>query len=746
MQKFLTSFVVLIALLLTTQLYPQDINPSGKKIDLGFDPSEFHRQEAQYKMAALERQIEREKQLTTETVTNWQEYDITYYDAYWYPDHASEWIYGEVGIYGYPTTAPLDSVIVNLSTSLTVDSVYNSAGNLIFDHADHHLTVSLDRIYASGEQFGFTVVYHGPPDDEDDPGMYFFEHNGTPFITTSTEPYYSRSWWPCNDIPLDKADSVDIRIRADNGLVVSSIGLIVSDIDNGDGTHTIHWRHRYPIVTYLVALAITEFDIWEDYYIYSPTDSMPIVNYVLPDFYDSSLAILGDTPNMLAVFADMFGEYPFLIEKYGHAHWGTGGGGMEHQTNTFLGAGCGEYVVVHEAAHQWWGDMITCRSWAHIWLNEGFASYCEALYYETVYGRDYYHAYMEAMEFFGSPPDGSIVIADTSAEWHFFSPNSYDKGAWVLHMLRRIIGDEHLFNIFKQYYNTFAYQSVATEDFQDICESVTGMDLDFFFQQWLYGDCYPIYTHSYYTEESPGGGWDTYVHLRQTHETEPLLFIMPLEIRINMYTGDSVDFPVYNDQDEQDFFVFHTDSEPRNIEIDPQNWVLNQSGWEPYGMRILNDDLSDGTQGEPYLDSIIAKGGYPGNEQICSIIDGELPQGLNLEPESGIISGTTYATGDITFTIEAADEQFPASYADTTAYTIYFAPITPRPGDANVDSGVDVGDAVFLINYIFSGGPAPEVPNWADANADCDINVGDAVYLIMYIFNSGPEPQMGCVE
>jgi aminopeptidase N len=721
----------------------QELTTPPRKVDEEYNPRIMHQEMAQRKAEALERRFEREKLLVSAAVTNWQEYDITYYDTYWYPDYGNQSIYGEVGIYGYPTVDLLDSIMLNLSNHLTVDSIYDASGNLVFTHEDDHLTVFLDHDYTPSEQFGFTVVYEGQPDTGFDnrAGMYFYTEGGSPLITTSSQPYGARQWWPCNDIPLDKADSLDIRIRAGNGYSATSNGIIVSDVDNGDGTHTVHWRHRYPITSYLVCLAIGDYAVWEDYYVYSPTDSMPIVNYVHPEHYDTSLVLFSVTAESIEIFADLFGEYPFINEKYGHTHYGSGGGGMEHQTNTFIGAHSWQPTVVHEAAHMWWGDLVTCRDWANIWLNEGFASYCEALYFEAKYGFDYYY-----MEYFETYTPHSIYVTDTSRASLIFSLRVYDKGAWVLHMLRHMVGDSLFFDIFAPYRDAFAYQTVVTEDFQAICESVTSMELESFFQQWIYGVGWPVYRHAFYTEEIPGGGWDTYIHIRQIQTTDPQVFAMPLDLRFHLYSGDSADFRVFNDQRDQDFFVFHTDDEPSNIELDPDNWVLEKNNWEQYRLRILNDSLSDGVQGEPYLDSVIAKGSYPGNDQHHVVIAGELPSGLNLEVVTGIISGTTYATGDFSFTIEVTDEVFPMSYADTMSYSIYIAPTDPRPGDANVDSEVSVGDVVFLINHIFKGGPAPEVPNWADANADCEVSVGDAVYLINHIFREGPAPQMGCVE
>jgi hypothetical protein len=745
MQTRIIALVTLFSVMITVPVVSQEIPVPKRDSRLGFSPREHINNLAAAKARQLERQWDFEKLLQSEAVTNWQEYDISYYDIDWRVDHINEIIYGEVGIYGFPTIAELDSVVVNLMNDLTIDSIYNSSGLMSFTHVANHVNVELGAIHTPQDQIGFTIVYHGHPGPGIDGmyGLYFTSSYGNPLIYNSSEPYHSRTWWPCNDIPIDKADSVDIRITIDNSLTASTNGVIISQADNGDNTHTTHWKHRYPIPTYLVCLGICNYQVWEQYYHYSPTDSMPIFNYVYPSAYTTSLETFSVTPYTLELFATLFGEYPFVDERYGHTHAPIGG--MEYQTNTFISSGASQETVVHEIAHQWWGDLVTCRDWPNIWLNEGFATYCEGLYYESIGGSELYHDYMYDITYLEYPPGYTIYVEDTSETWYIFTSRVYRKGAWVLHMLRHITGDEIFYDILDQYKAQYSFGTAVTEDFQQVCESVSGLDLEAFFQQWIYGRCQPTYRHAFYTEEAPGGGWDTYVHLRQIQTTDPPVFVMPIDLRINMYDGDPVDFVIQNDQREQDY-SFHTDNYPKNIELDPNKWTLSLSNWEQYGLRILTDSLSDGTQGEPYLDSIIFRGGYPGSDQICAVIGGEWPVGLSLEPYTGVISGTTYVSGDVSFTIEATDILFPGSFADTMVYSINFTPTTPRPGDANVDTEINIGDAVYIVQYIFNGGPAPAVSNWADINADCAINVGDVVYLISFVFKSGPDPQLGCVE
>jgi aminopeptidase N len=717
--------------------------PSSADNQLAERVRSFHDRLIQDRIRAVEKQRALETRYANEMVSNWAEYDITYYDLYLIPDFENQGISGEVGVYGRPTVSFLDSVMLNLLDDLTVDSVYGDAGILSYRHDSDHVTIYLDHAYSLGELFGFTVAYHGNPwGDPAYPGLSFYSHNGSPTVASLSEPFMSRAWWPCNDIPEDKADSVDVHITVSDGLEAVSNGLLASDVDNGNGTHTLHWRHRYPISTYLVCFAVADYVSWQENYAGDSRDSMPVINYVFPDQVNLSHSDLSYTLSAMGIFADRFGEYPFIAEKYGHTQV-QNYVGMENQTNTFLilGTSYPEQLVVHELAHQWWGDMVTCRDWHHIWLNEGFATYCEALYFEALYGSDYYRNYMIAMDNFA---DGSVYVEDTITETDIFNYRVYAKGAWVLHMLRYVVGDSVFFAILHAYREAYAYGTATTEDFQSICESVSGQDLTAFFQQWIYGIGRPYYRHAYYTEPSDSGGFDTYIAIRQDQETGPPVFVMPIDIKLRT-TGDTASFTLFNDQQEQNYVV-HTDSEVLSMYLDPDHWMLRDELWEQYRLRILTDSLSDGVQYEPYEDTIVVKGVYPGHDMVCEVISGELPPGWTLESSTGIISGENHKAGAFTFMVRATDEIYSESYRDSAEYTVDIVPGVEYPGDANADGDVNIGDAVYLVNYIFKGGPPPPIPNWADADADCAINIADAVYLINFIFKSGPEPQMGCVE
>jgi aminopeptidase N len=416
--------------------------------------------------------------------------------------------------------------------------------------------------------FEIQIAYNGHPPEGGFQGFSFDYHDGVPIVSTLSEPYYAHSWFPCKDLPYDKADSADISITVPDTLIAISNGILESLTYNSDGTATYSWQERYPIAVYLISLAVSNYK--EQEYCYTGLDGtqMPVNHWYYPDS-ESQTGNLPLTTEMIAFFAGLWGEYPFIKEKYGHAQF-SWGGGMEHQTCTSLG-GFGELLICHELAHQWWGDMITCANWKNIWLNEGFARYAEALWEEHKGGAEALQKYMKNINRPEVWQNSPLYITDTTSVSSIFNRLVYDKGAWVLHMLRHIVGEGIFWDIFPAYREAFYMDVVTTEDFQNICETVSGIDLDWFFDQWIYQIGQPEYTVNWSRGMVAGNDWRVTLNIEQTQYPQNL-FKMPLDIRVEFSEWDTL-FTVWDSLFTQQF-VMQFDDMPTNIEIDPDGRVL----------------------------------------------------------------------------------------------------------------------------------------------------------------------------
>jgi len=734
-------------------------------------PSQNHSLLASAKANKLE-SIRAKSAVARITFYDQSEYDVLYYKIYIAIDIENEYVdSATVLINAKSMINGLDTLELDFNDSLpfgeyypewlalVVDSVYGENGRLNFEHHNNKLIVDLGHPYNMNEQFEFKVRYHGAPyapygyassaGRMNGDGLAFGKQrsmlggNGEiPVAYTSCEPYDSRRWWPCKDRPDDKADSVDIIVTVPSPYYCASNGNL-KRIDIGQGSpapQTFNYRVDYPIATYLVSLAISEYTVWSDWYYYGANDSMEIINHVYPEMYEETLVPLQVTPNAIAVLSDLYCQYPFIDEKYGHAFWEVTGA-MEHQTctSTMPSAwGTSVPLIVHELAHQWWGDMITCETWHDIWLNEGFASYSEALYYEAMYGSESYHAYMLSMEYYD---DRSVYVYDTTWADDVFDIVVYDKGAWVLHMLRYYVGDEAFFDFLHEYAGSqYKHSSLTTEEFIEFCENSTGRELNRFFEDWVYGIMYPVYTRTYYVEPDLSDGlyWVCY-YLLQTQTYGPDVFEMPVDFRF--FSGDEVifDTTIFNDSRQQ-AFTFKVPAVPDSIVVDPDNWILNKGFEMPWSYHLLQLPLDAANQYTGYLDTILCRGGSGNNE--FQIVEGNLPLGLALDAQSGIISGAPGEFGDFSFTVRADDTY--SSYHDEVEYSLTVMEGIGWPGDANKDDNVNILDIVFLINFKYKDGPPPAISRLADPNVDCAIDILDIVYLINYRYKNGPDPDLGC--
>ena len=435
---------------------------------------------------------------------------------------------------------------------------------LAFEHADDVLTVVLPQPLASGDRVRLMIPYGGHANRFGD-GINWSSHSGgMPAIFTFAEPFGARVWFPSNDRPDDKA-TVNLTVTAPDTLTVAANGLEVDRMDNGDGTATTRWESRYQIATYLVVMNLSDYAYREWTYDTMDGGTMPVVAYMYPEIADAGEADLAITPEMIEVLASRFDEYPFVEEKYGNLT-ANFGGGMEHQTLTTIGNFFGdpwmEWLNVHELGHQWWGDWVTCDDWRELWLNESFATYSEFVWAEEHHGADFlseYAAAADGTQFFNGPLYDNPVA---------FSRTVYDKGALVLRMLRDVVGDDAFFEGLRNYRDAFAQDSATTEELLAILENTSGQELDWFFDQWVYGKNRPRIQYEWEAVSGPA----VRLTITQEHSNAPY-FRMPMDVAVTTSSGVETHRIVMDAVAEQTVDV-SLSAAPTAVELDPDRVIL----------------------------------------------------------------------------------------------------------------------------------------------------------------------------
>lgn len=518
--------------------------------------------EAAWKANALARAREVAQPMTA----NQQQWDARWYDLN-LTFTPSTSVSGTVRMKATVVSGPITKVELDFASALIHDAVTSGGLATTASHVGAILSLNLDRPYDTGETVDVTVTYHGNPTVS---GYFGFNTvNSRQLIWSLSEAYGARTWWPCKDANEDKADSVSVHFTCPVACTTVSNGTLISRVVNGGGTTaTTSWSERYPIAPYLVSIASYPYTVTNDWYKYTPTDSMLVRFHNYPESAAGYAANQAKVKTMLAAFAPSVGLYPFIAEKYGHAQFQFSGG-MEHQTCTSLGVN-NESVMAHELFHQWFGDHVTCRTFNHIWLNEGFATYGEALWQEYLGGTSAYFADIDINKYFGA---GSVYVPDATDENRVFDSNlSYNKGSWVIHMLRHVLGDATFFTALQTYQSQWGYQSATTEDFRDVCEAVSGRDLDAFFNEWIYGEYFPVYQPSWTAAAAGGGGYDVTLTLKQIQSWQ--IFNMPVDVTITTTSGEQTF--VVSDSLASQQFVLHVADPPTALAIDKNDWILKQ--------------------------------------------------------------------------------------------------------------------------------------------------------------------------
>lgn len=499
---------------------------------------------------------------------NYENADIHYTRCEWKVDPAVNFISGNITSY-FQANSFLDSITFDCSQYLTIDSVTYHGSQISFLHDSELIKIYFPATLSVNSLDSLSVYYHGAPVSTGNGSFEQSLHNGDPVMWTLSEPYGAKDWWPCRQNNADKIDSIDVWCEIPLGTKCASNGILISS-DTAGTNMLYHWKSNYPIAPYLVAIAVTNYAEFSDSVVLSNSDTLPILNYVYPEQISVAQPAFSVTASLISYYDSLLVSYPFSKEKYGHAQFGWGGG-MEHQTMSFVGS-FGYELIAHELVHQWFGDKITCSSWRDIWLHEGFATFFAGAAIERFKPEEYYAWKYSALQSIISKPNGSVICSDTTDRTRIFDGRlSYRKGSYVLNMLRWKFGEELFLESIRDFLNknSLQYNYATTEDLKLSFEFITGSDLTEFFDEWVYGEGYP----SFKIEWSKSGNSVTMIVDQVSSDPGISFFHIPLPVQIGNAERDSIVIIDATSSGQQ--FNFELDFEPDFISIDPNLEIIS---------------------------------------------------------------------------------------------------------------------------------------------------------------------------
>ncbi len=498
-------------------------------------------------------------------------YDLKYHRLEWQVDPIVRAITGKVTSHFIPTSS-LSLIEFDLSSALVVDSVwYHNVQTTATLSGSDLLQIDFPSAIPSGILDSVTIFYHGVPATSGFGSFIQGSHLADSILWTLSQPYGAKDWWPCKQDLIDKIDSIDIFIRHPKQYKAASNGLLISETIIGADKIT-HWKHRHPIATYLICFAVTNYSVYSNFSPYG-TDTVEIVNYIYPEDSLVSIPQIAVVVSQMQLYDTLFGIYPFYDEKYGHAQFGWGGG-MEHQTITFMG-GFSYELVGHELAHHWFGDAVTCGSWEDIWLNEGFATYLTGLCYEHLipfYWKGYRVGMINAIT---AEIDGSVFCTDTTDVNRIFDSRlTYHKGAMMIHTLRWIMGDSAFYaGIYAYLHDPAIFNGFSkTEQFVAYMEAAHGSSLTWFFNDWYYGEGFPSYTIPWSVDASNNVNFT--VTQTQSHPSVSF-YELPIPIQFKNATNDTI--IVFDHVFSGQSFSASLSFTPDSAFFDPDKWIISNN-------------------------------------------------------------------------------------------------------------------------------------------------------------------------
>jgi aminopeptidase N len=463
-----------------------------------------------------------------------------------------------------PTGEKLESLRLDFS-GMTIDDVTVEGKSARYSRKDERLTIATRR--QNGEPFHVAIRYHGKPKD----GLLLRANkHGDASAFADNWPNRARYWIPSIDHPSDKA-TVEFLVTAPSAWDVIANGTLLGTTTLPSGARQTHWSEATPIPMHCMVIGATEFAI-------VPVRSdggTQIAYWLYPRDRDNGVKQFGRVPQMLAFFAETVGSYPY--DKLALVESSTKFGGMENASAIFFdekrigGEASLEPLAAHEIAHQWFGDSVTQRGWHDVWLSEGFATYFSNLFFEHVDGRAVFLDRMRAdrEDYLKAQRKEPHAIHDPSIVElpKLLGPFTYEKGAWVLHMLRGIMGDRAFFDAIRDYYAGYRDRNAATGELRVIMERHAGQKLDWFFRQWVFERGHPIFATSWTWEAGK-------VAVDVAQKQSGPVFRVPTVIEVRGEAGNHRENVVIDERNER--FEVESAERPAEVVLDPDEWVLKE--------------------------------------------------------------------------------------------------------------------------------------------------------------------------
>ena len=513
------------------------------------------------------------------------DYDVKFYHFNLDIENNTTYLQGNVKYIAEVKTEELDTFAFELIDDMVLDSILINNTLTDYYRSDNEVFSILSSAITQGQQFTAQIYYHGtPPEGEFFNGVtlaYDSTWNKS-VVWTLSEPFNARQWWPTKQVLTDKADSVWVFLTTSSDNMAGSVGMLTNVVNLPNNKVRYEWKSNYPIAYYLISYAVAEY---QDYSIYAKPqemagDSILVQNFVYntPGCLEYHKGELDRTSTLIELFSDLYTLYPFYEEKYGHCITMLSGG-MEHQTMTTIGTPFALGLVSHELAHMWFGDNVTCATWSDIWVNEGFATYSDYLAHEKVAASIYAPKWLKgAHNYVTSISDGSVYVPPEEVEYGnenriFSSRLTYFKGALVLHMVRyELNNDELFFQAFKNFQVQFKDSVATSQDFIDVLNSTTGQDFTEFFNQWFFGEGFPLYNIDWAYSDNV-----LEIISEQSASVPEVTPFFEMDLPVKIFFDDNTDTTIAIEHTQP--LVTKTvniNTGVDSIQIDPELWVLKQ--------------------------------------------------------------------------------------------------------------------------------------------------------------------------